>query len=150
MTRYYWIQTHSGKVFCTEYEKSKVVADKVALDAASEGMPIVPVYPGVIYGPGKVTAGNIVARMVNVSSFFLPFIDWAGCLDLIIFQLTVEIKSNRFDVMDFGNSYTGNVLVVDSKNFIVLSLHAKWLLHPRLKHVQWCLTSHLVRGVVCI
>nr|XP_009760284.1 PREDICTED: dihydroflavonol-4-reductase-like isoform X2 [Nicotiana sylvestris] len=57
-------QTHIGKVFCTEYEKSKVVADKVALDAASEGMPIVPVYPGVIYGPGKVTAGNIVARMI--------------------------------------------------------------------------------------
>ncbi|XP_019257207.1 PREDICTED: uncharacterized protein LOC109235516 isoform X3 [Nicotiana attenuata] len=57
-------QTHSGKFFCTEYEKSKVVADKVALDAASEGMTIVPVYPGVIYGPGKVTAGNVVARMI--------------------------------------------------------------------------------------
>ncbi|KAL3321887.1 hypothetical protein AABB24_039484 [Solanum stoloniferum] len=57
-------QIHSGKFFCTEYEKSKAVADKVALDAASEGMPIVPVYPGVIYGPGKVTAGNVVARML--------------------------------------------------------------------------------------
>ncbi|KAK4374338.1 hypothetical protein RND71_005015 [Anisodus tanguticus] len=41
-------QTHSGKFFCTEYEKSKAVADKVALDAASEGMPILPVYPGII------------------------------------------------------------------------------------------------------
>ncbi|KAK4354699.1 hypothetical protein RND71_026893 [Anisodus tanguticus] len=57
-------QTHSGKFFCTEYEKSKAVADKVALDSASEGIPIVPVYPGVIYGPGKVTTGNVVARMI--------------------------------------------------------------------------------------
>ncbi|XP_060173425.1 uncharacterized protein LOC132604102 isoform X2 [Lycium barbarum] len=57
-------QTHSGKFFCTEYEKSKAIADKVALDAASEGIPIVPVYPGVIYGPGKVTAGNVIARMI--------------------------------------------------------------------------------------
>lgn len=28
-------------------------------------MPIVAVYPGVIYGPGKLTAGNVVARLVN-------------------------------------------------------------------------------------
>ncbi|GMP81060.1 hypothetical protein CsSME_00035905 [Camellia sinensis var. sinensis] len=57
-------QIHSAKSFCTEYEKSKAVADKIALDAASEGVPIVVVYPGVVYGPGKLTAGNIVARLI--------------------------------------------------------------------------------------
>ncbi|KAG9148110.1 hypothetical protein Leryth_003682 [Lithospermum erythrorhizon] len=57
-------QMHSGKFFCTEYEKSKVVADKIALDAALEGVPIMPLYPGVIYGPGKVTSGNVVARLL--------------------------------------------------------------------------------------
>lgn len=56
---------HSTKFFCTEYEKSKVVADKIALEAAKEGVPIVAVYPGLIYGPGKLTAGNIVAQMVT-------------------------------------------------------------------------------------
>ncbi|XP_028086757.1 uncharacterized protein LOC114287572 isoform X1 [Camellia sinensis] len=55
---------HSAKSFCTEYEKSKAVADKIALDAASEGVPIVVVYPGVVYGPGKLTTGNIVARLI--------------------------------------------------------------------------------------
>uniref|UniRef100_A0A5B7CCC3 Putative dihydroflavonol-4-reductase n=1 Tax=Davidia involucrata TaxID=16924 RepID=A0A5B7CCC3_DAVIN len=60
-------QIHPGKFFCTEYEKSKAVADKIALEAASNGVPIVPVYPGVIYGPGKVTAGNIVAKLVTIS-----------------------------------------------------------------------------------
>ncbi|GKV30425.1 hypothetical protein SLEP1_g39234 [Rubroshorea leprosula] len=57
-------QMHAEKFFCTEYERSKASADKIALQAASEGVPIVPVYPGVIYGPGKLTAGNVVAQLL--------------------------------------------------------------------------------------
>ncbi|GMY28631.1 putative dihydroflavonol 4-reductase [Fagus crenata] len=57
-------QVHHEKYFCTEYEKSKAFADKIAMQAASEGVPIVAVYPGVIYGSGKLTAGNVVARMI--------------------------------------------------------------------------------------
>lgn len=57
-------QVHHEKFFCTEYEKSKVAADKIAMQAASEGLPIVLLYPGVIYGSGKVTAGNVLARMI--------------------------------------------------------------------------------------
>ncbi|KAK4770997.1 hypothetical protein SAY87_031529 [Trapa incisa] len=57
-------QVHHQRFFCTEYEKSKLEADKLALRAASEGLPIVMVYPGVIYGPGKLTAGNIVAHLL--------------------------------------------------------------------------------------
>lgn len=55
---------HSTKFFCTEYEKSKTVADKIALEAAREGIPLVAVYPGVMYGAGKITAGNVVAKVV--------------------------------------------------------------------------------------
>ncbi|KAL3845176.1 hypothetical protein ACJIZ3_002579 [Penstemon smallii] len=57
-------QVHPAKFFCTEYEKSKAIADKIALEAATEGVPIVPVYPGVIYGPGKVTTGNVVSLLL--------------------------------------------------------------------------------------
>lgn len=57
-------QVHHEKFFCTEYEKSKVATDKIALQAVSVGVPIVLLYPGVIYGPGKVTAGNVVAKML--------------------------------------------------------------------------------------
>uniref|UniRef100_A0A803N8J6 NAD-dependent epimerase/dehydratase domain-containing protein n=1 Tax=Chenopodium quinoa TaxID=63459 RepID=A0A803N8J6_CHEQI len=59
-------QVHHEKFFCTEYERSKVAADKIALQAASEGVPIVAVYPGVIYGSGKLTAGNVVAKLIFV------------------------------------------------------------------------------------
>ncbi|XP_008782210.2 putative dihydroflavonol 4-reductase [Phoenix dactylifera] len=57
-------QMHQGKVFCTEYEKSKAMADRIALQAAADGIPVVLLYPGVIYGPGKITTGNIVARIL--------------------------------------------------------------------------------------
>lgn len=61
-------QMHHGKSFCTEYEKSKFLADGIALKAAESGVPIVILYPGVIYGPGKLTAGNVLARIVSISS----------------------------------------------------------------------------------
>ncbi|KAI3762936.1 hypothetical protein L1987_53378 [Smallanthus sonchifolius] len=55
-------QMHSTKSFCTEYEKSKTIADNIALEAAKQGVPITVVCPGVMYGPGKISAGNILAR----------------------------------------------------------------------------------------
>ncbi|GAB2267380.1 hypothetical protein Dimus_002365 [Dionaea muscipula] len=66
-------QVHPEKFFCTEYERSKCAADKIALEAAREGVPIVLLYPGVIYGPGKLTAGNIVSNlMVERFNWRLP------------------------------------------------------------------------------
>ncbi|BBN08434.1 NAD+-dependent farnesol dehydrogenase [Marchantia polymorpha subsp. ruderalis] len=57
-------QVHDGKSFTSEYEKSKYLADIVARDAAKDGVPIVMLYPGTIYGPGKRTAGNIVSEFI--------------------------------------------------------------------------------------
>jgi farnesol dehydrogenase len=54
---------HPGK-FILPYEESKFLADKVAQEAAAEGVPIVSVYPGMVYGPRKLTAGNSLALMV--------------------------------------------------------------------------------------
>uniref|UniRef100_A0A7N0TBD8 NAD-dependent epimerase/dehydratase domain-containing protein n=1 Tax=Kalanchoe fedtschenkoi TaxID=63787 RepID=A0A7N0TBD8_KALFE len=61
----YETQVHPGTFFSSEYERSKLLADNIAQQAASEGFPIITVYPGVIYGPGKVTAGNIVLRLIS-------------------------------------------------------------------------------------
>lgn len=57
-------QIHPGKFYCTEYEKSKAMADEIARNAAAEGLPVVLLYPGVIYGAGKLTTGNLVASMM--------------------------------------------------------------------------------------
>lgn len=66
-------QAHPEKVFCSEYERSKAMADKIALQAAADGVPIVVVYPGVIYGPGKLSTGNIVAQLVRVVAVICHF-----------------------------------------------------------------------------
>ncbi|MGE5234088.1 MAG: NAD-dependent epimerase/dehydratase family protein [Acidobacteriota bacterium] len=46
------------------YERTKTLADRRARQAIAEGVPLSVVYPGVIYGPGELTEGNIVVRHV--------------------------------------------------------------------------------------
>ena len=45
-----------------DYERTKWAADRLARDAAAAGFPIVRLYPGIVYGPGAVTAGNHVVQ----------------------------------------------------------------------------------------
>jgi len=48
-----------------DYQRTKVEARDVARAAAADGAPIVTLYPGVIYGPGAATEGNLVGRLVR-------------------------------------------------------------------------------------
>lgn len=47
-----------------EYQRTKVAADRLAGRAVEEGVPLVRVYPGVVYGPGPMTEGNLVGRLI--------------------------------------------------------------------------------------
>jgi farnesol dehydrogenase len=47
-----------------DYQRTKVLADELASHAVEGGAPLVRVYPGVIYGPGVLTAGNLIGTMV--------------------------------------------------------------------------------------
>ena len=46
------------------YQRTKVAARDVARRAAADGLPVTTLYPGVVYGPGPVTEGNLVARLM--------------------------------------------------------------------------------------
>jgi farnesol dehydrogenase len=48
-----------------DYQRTKVLADAVAAEAAGRGVPVVRLYPGVIYGPGRQTEGNLIGRLVR-------------------------------------------------------------------------------------
>lgn len=54
---------HPGR-WCNDYERTKAEADRVARNAAANGQDVVLLYPGVIYGPGELTDGNLVVQMV--------------------------------------------------------------------------------------
>jgi len=47
-----------------DYQRTKVIARDIARRAAAEGAPIVTLYPGVVYGPGRETEGNLVRRLM--------------------------------------------------------------------------------------
>jgi NAD+-dependent farnesol dehydrogenase len=57
-------QIHPGRSFRNDYERTKAQADVVAREAAAAGRDVVLLYPGVVYGPGDRTAGNIVVNMI--------------------------------------------------------------------------------------
>lgn len=55
------------------YERTKTLADRRARQAMEEGAPLSVVYPGVIYGPGALTEGNIVVRhLLDLAAKKLP------------------------------------------------------------------------------
>jgi farnesol dehydrogenase len=47
------------------YQRTKVAARDVARRATSDGSPVVTLYPGVIYGPGPTTEGDLVGRLMR-------------------------------------------------------------------------------------
>ena len=48
-----------------DYQRTKVKALWIARTAVSRGAPIVITFPGVVYGPGAATEGNLVGRLVR-------------------------------------------------------------------------------------
>lgn len=51
-------------VIGNDYQRTKRAAEAVASEAADRGVPLVRLYPGVIYGPGEATEGNLVGRLL--------------------------------------------------------------------------------------
>jgi farnesol dehydrogenase len=47
-----------------DYQRTKVAADRVAGAAVRDGSPLIRMYPGVIYGPGSFTEGNLIGRLI--------------------------------------------------------------------------------------
>jgi NAD+-dependent farnesol dehydrogenase len=48
-----------------DYQRTKVAADRLAEERVQAGAPLVRLYPGVVYGPGRVTEGNLVGRLIE-------------------------------------------------------------------------------------
>src|SRR5688572_14539589 len=48
-----------------DYQRTKVIAEGIAERAANEGLPVIRLYPGVVYGPGPATEGNLVAKLIR-------------------------------------------------------------------------------------
>ena len=47
-----------------DYARTKILADRAADEEIQRGAPMIRVYPGVVYGPGRFTEGNLVGRLI--------------------------------------------------------------------------------------
>jgi NAD+-dependent farnesol dehydrogenase len=64
-----------------DYQRTKVEADEAAGRFVDEGAPLVRIYPGVIYGPGIRTDGNLIGGMIaDHLAGRLPGLVGAGCV----------------------------------------------------------------------
>ena len=55
---------HTAPIEANDYQRTKVAADRIADLAVGDGAPVIRVYPGVVYGPGSFTEGNLVGRLI--------------------------------------------------------------------------------------
>ena len=55
----------ASPVVANDYQRTKVAARALAVRAIADGAPVSCVYPGVVYGPGVVSEGNLVGRLVR-------------------------------------------------------------------------------------
>jgi len=61
------------RAWINDYERTKTLADRIARQAIAEGAPVSVVYPGVIYGQGELTEGNIIVRhLLDLANRRLP------------------------------------------------------------------------------
>lgn len=64
-----------------DYQRTKVAADDLVSRAVTDGAPVIRMYPGVLYGPGAATEGNLVGGMIaDHLRGHLPGIVGARCL----------------------------------------------------------------------
>ena len=56
---------HNVTIAANDYQRTKVAGLELARAAAARGIPIVSMLPGVIYGHGAATEGNLVGRLVG-------------------------------------------------------------------------------------
>ena len=58
-----WV--HVPGDYHNDYERTKAAADLVAREAAARGVPIITVYPGVVYGAGDLTDGSLMTKTIR-------------------------------------------------------------------------------------
>lgn len=49
----------------THYDRTKIAADVLVAELRRQGLSLIRLYPGVIYGPGPLTQGNIVVQLMR-------------------------------------------------------------------------------------
>ena len=103
-----------------DYERTKLAADRLARDAAAEGRAIVRIYPGVVYGPGTITAGNhVVQNLILHAKGKLPGMLGAGDRRMS-FAYVDDVTSGFAAALAHAKDGRGYILGGDNKTLVDL------------------------------
>jgi farnesol dehydrogenase len=108
--------------YYTEYEESKCVAEKKALDQAAEGLPVVIVNPARVYGPGKMTEGNSVSLMIDLYDRGKVPVLLDGGNDLGNYVLVDDLVAGHILAMERGK--VGERYIIGGENATLRELFA--------------------------
>ncbi len=97
----------------TDYERTKILARRVATEAINAGQNIVPVYPVLVYGPGPLTEGNYITQMV-IAYVKRDFYRLPGTLgngsQKWSFSFSQDVVNGHIAAMEKGRAGEGYVL----------------------------------------
>lgn len=58
--------TAGPSTYFTEYERTKAIAEKIAIESSSEDMEVIVVSPTRVFGPGRLSESNSVTRIIDL------------------------------------------------------------------------------------
>jgi farnesol dehydrogenase len=141
---------HPGIRYCNAYERTKAEADALAQAAAAAGQDVVMLYPGVLYGEGELTDGNLVVRMV-LDHIHGRFPGYVGPADrLWSFTFVDDVVAGH--ALALARGQAGERYLLCGENLPVTDLFA-WLERgfgiaaPR-RHIPFALASLVGRAMV--
>jgi farnesol dehydrogenase len=138
-------QVHPGHSFRNDYERTKAHADVLAREAAAAGRDVVLLYPGVVYGPGDRTAGNIVVNMIadHLRGRF-PGVIGPGDR-LWSYSFVEDVAAGHVDALEKGRAGERYLLAgdnVDMNGFFAQLAEVSGVAAPRL-HIPYAAATTL-------
>lgn len=123
---------HGPTLPYNDYERTKLAADRLAREAASAGGAIVRIYPGVVYGPGTITAGNhVVQNLILHAKGKLPGMLGSGDCRMS-FAYVDDVTAGFAAALARGRDGAGYILGGDNKTLVDLfrAFHAATGIRP--------------------
>jgi farnesol dehydrogenase len=107
----------------TDYERTKLIAEREALERGAQGFPVVIVNPCRVYGPGQLTEGNSVSRLIDqYDRGLMPFL-LNGGVNLGTWVLVDDVARGHILAMQkgrIGQRYLLGGEVASLKRFLQL------------------------------
>jgi NAD+-dependent farnesol dehydrogenase len=97
-------------LFRTDYERTKWLADLVVRERVKSGLPVITLYPGVVYGAGAQTQGNLLDQLFRDYLAGRLKVRLGRAPSRICYALTADVAEGHRLALDRGEPGRGYIL----------------------------------------